>query len=1196
MAFVHLHTHTDYSLLDGAARIKDLVARARELDMPALAITDHGYMFGAIEFYRAARAAGIKPIIGCEVYFTTESRLQRDHKPDLNHLILLARNREGYQNLMRICSAAACDAFYYKPRVDAELLEQYSGGLIATSACMFGLVSRMVEEGNPEQAKHWAEYYARVFGPEHFWLEIQNHGSKTRNNVTQKQLCDGIASIAQEMGIGLVATNDVHYLHDGDEQAQDYLMCISSGKKVADEARMRAYKECYFKTEDEMRAIVGEYPGCYDNTARVADMVEDFDLIDDRMILPVFDVPTEQTEDEYLHSCALEGLKERYGDPLPAEVLERFEYEFSIISDPSKQTSGYFLIVADFIRWAREQGISVGAGRGSAAGSIIAYAMGITEVDPLKYGLMFERFLNPERTEMPDIDTDFDDKRRGEVVDYVREKYGVDHVARTITFGALKPKNAVRDIARILDEPIPLADKISSFVPTPLPQGMKCIDDVLRANSDFRAYLNAANDDAQAARRVVDAARNIEGLKRGEGVHACAVLITPERLDNYVPIKFDTKAKDGSGSIITQFDGETCASINLLKMDFLGLRNLSVVDDAIANIEKNHGVVIDKQKIPFDDPQTYAMLSRGESTGVFQLESAGMRSLLRQLKPTLFTEIIAIIALFRPGPMDWIPTYIARRAGTEKIDYFHDDLKPILEETFGVFVYQEQIMQLSMKLCGFSAAKADKLRKAMGKKKMDLLKSFSTEWVEGARAQGYSEQLARSIWDVVLPFAEYAFNKSHAAAYAFTTMRTAWLKAHYPGETMAAVLSSFLGKTDKLTEYTNLARDEGLEVLPPDVNSSERGFTYIPGEGIRYGLAGIKGVGHAVAECIIAAREQDGPFTSLHDFCTRIDAIVLNKRPLDALIKAGAFDSTGYTRKHLLQILEDGKMLKAVSRQRAEITSGQTSLFGMFGSEEADYTEDMPAPNDDEWPKPVKLQFEKEMCGMYLSDHPLNDYRQILRENSDMQLTPPTPAADTDDEGGEALDSLTLDGVTDDASDEFMIPNGFTGRFSGMITGIETRTTRDSGKPWAKAKLEDLGGSVEIILWPKTLEKVRANAPEALTDEAIVCVDGRYEENERGRTLFVNNMYRLVERTSTLRHKLIITTSTDTLQHADILADFKSVLVQNPGADSVELHLRDVVNGQTTVALMTEQVNSENENLQRRLQALFGRDSVRRAA
>lgn len=1144
--FVHLHTHTEYSLLDGASRIDGLMQKAQEFGMPAMAITDHGYMYGAIEFYKKATAAGIKPIIGCEVYFTPDSRFEKGSKPNLYHLILHARTDEGYRNLMALCSEAAVDGFYYHPRVDQELLERYAHGLCATSACVQGIISRSFEDGDPQAARRWAEYYARTFDPGCFYLEIQDHGIVLeRSGVSERQLGTAIAGLSREMGLPLVVTNDIHFVEKEDTRVQDLLICIGTNSMVAADDRMKSHPELYCKSPEEMAALYPEFPEAMSTTLELAEKCN-VNIELGKIILPAFEVPHGETETSQLRRICEENLKTHYGDPVPAEARERLDYELDIIDE--KGISAYFLIVADFIQWAKDQGIGVGPGRGSAAGSIVSYVMDITEVDPLKYDLLFERFLNPERTEMPDIDTDFDDVRRGEVIDYVRKKYGDDRVTQTITFAKLKARGAVRDAGRVMGYPYGTPDRISKEIPE---DPKITIDEALQQSSDLRKDYQA-NDDA---RQIIDGARAIEGLSRGEGVHACAVVICRDTLSNYVPIKYDTKG----GAVITQYDGATVAEIGLLKMDFLGLRNLSVIQDALDAIKVNHGVVVERDKIPFDDPETFAMLQRGATTGIFQLESESVRMLLKRLKPTQFTDIVATNALNRPGPLGSGTTdsFIARANGKEPISYFDDRLKSLLQETYGCFVYQEQVMRVAMTMSGFTAAEADKLRKAMGKKKLSELEKHEAHWKEGAVANGFDLKLAEKLWEIILPFAGYAFNKSHAVAYSFISMETAWLKAHYPAETMAAVLSSYLGRTDELIKYIGACRNENIPVLPPDINRSGVKFTAAPGEGIHFGLAGIKGVGEKVVENIIEAREAGGPFKTLQDFCARVSDKALNKKTIEALIKSGAFDSTGYPRRQLFAQLEDGKIIESARKQQADRAAGQVSLFDLFDADAAGFQEQVDPPQDSDWDKRLKLGFEKEVTGVYLSDHPLRGYEDAIAASTTCTI------ADLEEQR-----------------------NGFEGTFVGVVSSLAIRPTK-KGDMMATMTFEDLTGVMSAVLWPNVLEQVR----EFLAEDSIVKFRARLDRSE-GRPdqlVALKDTISLfaVERVDPATRTLAITALADTLRSAAAQEAFKTILRRYPGPNRVELHLQDLSGG-AAVAVMAEQVNAVGTNICDELDRIFG--------
>ncbi len=1153
MSFVHLHTHSEYSLLDGAARVKALVTRAVEFEMPALAITDHGYMYGAVDFYRSCMdpkigAGRVKPILGCEVYFTPDTRGKREGKPNLYHLLLLAKNNEGYRNLMALVSDAAVNGFYYKPQVDLELLERYSEGLIGTSACMSGILSKSIELGQPEEARKWAETYAGIFAPGDFYVELQEQGIVADNGVSQTQLNKALSGIAHDLGLPTVATNDIHYLTREDAKTQDLLLCIGTGSTVDQPGRMKfSCDEFYMKSPDEMHEALSDYSEALANTLEIAEKCN-VEIETGKIILPVFEVPQAHTTESYLRERCIEGLKERYGDPIPPEVIERLDSELDVVGP--KGIAAYFLIVQDFTLWAKERGIGVGPGRGSAAGSLISYALGITNLDPLANGLLFERFLNPERTEMPDIDMDFDDERRQEVIEYVREKYGSDKVAQIITFGTMKARAAVRDAGRVLGYPYGVPDKISKMISEDL---KATIDSSLKDNSEFEADYKANPDTA----RIVDAARSLEGIVRGEGVHAAGVVICRDPLHYYVPVKYDTKG----GSVITQYDGPTVADMGLLKMDFLGLRTLTVIADAVKNVERIHGVRLVPDEFPLDDPETFKLLQRADTVGVFQVESAGMRQLLKDLKPTTFADIVAVLALYRPGPLGsgMVKDFVDRKHGRRPVTYYDDRLKPILEETYGTVVYQEQVMRISMTMSGFSAAKADKLRKAMGKKQLDVLTPMREAWVEGARENGYDTKMAASMWEDILKFAEYAFNKSHSAAYGVITMQTAYLKAHYPLEYMAAVLTSYTGKTDKIVHYVAECNRAGYTVLPPDVNSSGRDFTPVPGEGIRFGLAGIRGVGQGVVDSIVEARDEGGRFTSLQDFCARVDIRQMNKKTLEALIKAGAFDSTGYTRKHLLSMM-DGCVDSAVKRAK-DVDSGQVSMFDLFAAEDSGFAEEIPAPDGDEWDKKMKLAFEKEMLGIYVSDHPLREIADSVRRAADYSL-----------------------GDIDELKD------GTFGWFAGILASVAAKPTK-KGSLMAITTLEDLDGSVEAVMFPQIYEKYR----DIVVVDAVLRLRAKLEDSDRGRKLIVQDLEPFDGAAfAKPPGRIIIATDGGALvngRHEKL----RRILEHFPGRDFVEMHVFDESQNKTIVCKMAETVNSDANGLHAELIELFGAEAIAEA-
>ena len=1149
--FVHLHTHSEYSLLDGHARISRLVARAAEVGQDALALTDHGAMYGAVEFYRAAKKAGVKPIIGCETYFTPDSRFKREGKQALYHLLLLAKNETGYRNLMAIVSEASTHGFYYKPRVDLELLQEHSEGLICTSACMSGIVSKSIEGGDVAEARRWAETYAGIFGDD-FYLEIQEQGIVADNGVSQKQLSAEIARMASEMGVGLVGTNDIHYVMAEDSKAQDLLLCVGTGSTVDDLSRMRfSSDQFYLKTADEMTGALADYPEALSNTVDIAAQCE-IELEFDRIILPRFEPDDGSTEPDFLRAECMRGLERRYGAPIPPGALERLETELEVIT--GKGLSAYFLIVADFVKWAKDNGIGVGPGRGSAAGSIISYALGITNLDPLEHGLLFERFLNPERMEMPDIDIDFDDERRLDVIDYVRQKYGEDRVAQIITYSTMKSRAAIRDAGRVLGYPYSIPDKVAKLVPERIdrkPDDGKDISDLTIALRDNAELRDAYQGDADT-KRIIDAALSLENVVRGEGIHAAAVVICRDPLHYYTPVKLDTKG----GSVITQYEGSVIADLGLLKMDFLGLRTLTVLAKAVAAIEEHHGVVIDLDSIPMDDAKTWQLLQRADTDGVFQVESPGMKRVLRDLKPTRFADLVAVVALYRPGPMDSIPDFIARKHGRAAITYYDDRIKHILEETYGAIVYQEQAMRITMEMGGFTAAKADKLRKGMGKKKMEIVDALEPEFMAGAAERGYDPKVAQRVWADMRKFGEYAFNKSHAAAYGLVSYQTAYLKAHYPLEYMAAVLTSYTGKSETIVKYIAACNQAGIKVLPPDVNSSGRDFTAVEGA-IRFGLAGIRNVGEAVVETIVAERKAGGPFTSLHDFCNRVDMRQANKKTLEALIKAGAFDSTGYTRKHLLSMM-DSCVDSAVKRQR-DADCGQISMFDLFCAEEHGMDDEVVPPNDDEWDKGIKLAFEKEMLGIYVSDHPLAEIRDTIERARTMSL-----------------------GATDEFRD------GQSGWFAGIVSGFERIATK-AGKLMATFTLEDLEGSMEGVLFPQTYEKYR----DTIAVDMVVRVRAKVERSDRGLKLIAHEIEPLAASGEFERppQTLMVRAPIELLANGNG-SRFKDILSRYPGRDHVVVQLQ-TGNGAKQLKMGEEyRVDAASSGLHAELKELLGTESV----
>ncbi|MHB8781131.1 MAG: DNA polymerase III subunit alpha, partial [Candidatus Geothermincolia bacterium] len=911
MSFVHLHTHTEYSMLDGACRIKDLLAAAQELSMPALAITDHGVMHGVIPFYEEARKAGVKPILGSELYVALGSRFDRNPGRDggPSHMVLLARNQEGYRNIMRMITISYFDGFYYKPRVDIEVLRQYSEGIIALTGCIKGHVPRLLLAGDEEKARQALQEYVGIFGEENLFVELQDQGLHE-----QKGLNPALASLAREVGVGLVATNDVHYVRRDDHLAHDVLLCIQTGSTMEQEDRLKfTGDQFYLKSEEEMAHVFSDYPEAIGSTAAIAARC-DVEVEFDRYLLPKYQIPDGHSLDSYLEALARDGLERFFrGTEGEAAARERLEYELGVIR--TMGFSGYFLIVWDFVRQAKESGIMVGPGRGSAAGSLVSYCLGITTVDPIRHGLLFERFLNPSRRTMPDIDIDFCYERRPEVIEYVTRKYGKERVAQIVTFSTMAARAAIRDAGRVFNIEYGKVDRIAKMIPDDI--GVT-IDAALTRSQELReAY---AGDGIVA--QIVDMAGKLEGMVRQDSIHAAGVVIADDNLSNYTPLQ----RKGAEAETVTQFDMKAVSRIGLLKMDFLGLRTLTVIGNALENIRTGRGVDIDLESLPLDDAETYAMLQRGESVGVFQLESSGMRALMRDLVPTCFEDLVPLVALFRPGPLGsgMVQDFVDRKHGRKPINYLHPSLEGILHETYGVLVYQEQVMQLAVQMAGYSLAEADILRGVIAKSKgKEAIREWGSEFVERAAAKGYDSELAEDIFEMVGEFGGYGFNKSHATGYALVSYQTAYLKANYPREFMAALLTSVINTKDKVPLYANECREMKIEVLPPDINKSNIGFTVVD-EGIRFGLSAVRNVGDAAVEAIIRARGA-GPFVSFEDFCEKVEAGVVNKRALESLIKSGAFDSLGYTRNHLLKIYDAALDIAVAKRRMAD--EGQFSLF-----------------------------------------------------------------------------------------------------------------------------------------------------------------------------------------------------------------------------------------------------------------------------
>ncbi|HUJ12817.1 MAG TPA: DNA polymerase III subunit alpha [Thermoanaerobaculia bacterium] len=972
MSFVHLHLHTEYSLLDGATRPDQLAKRVAQLGMPACAITDHGNMFGAVEFYNAMHAQGVKPIIGCEMYVAYGSRLDKagveDQAADAgsnNHLIVLAANDTGYHNLVKLVSYGYTDGFYYKPRIDKELLREYREGLIVLSSCLKGEVSQNLAGGNYAKAKEAALQYKEILGADNFFLEIQDHGIPD-----QQKIVPMMARLGEEVGLQLVGTNDSHYLEKSDAFAHEVLLCIGTGKTLGDERRMKFYSDdFYVKGPEEMRKVFAAYPQAVENTMRIADRI-DVKIATNGLHLPKFPVPQGFDATAYFEKIAREGLKKRLankkkpGKHEPQAYLDRLEHEIDIIKRMG--FPGYFLVVWDFIKFAKDHGIPVGPGRGSAAGSVVAWSMEITDIDPLDYDLLFERFLNPERISMPDIDVDFCMNRRGEVIEYVRRKYGEENVAQIITFGTMAARSVVRDVGRVLGLPYGFVDKVAKTIPA----GPEVT--LASAPQDSPALADAMKTDKEVA-KVIEIGSRLEGLARHAGMHAAGVVITPEPVTNFVPLYRTTRDE-----IVTQFDMRVVEKMGLLKMDFLGLRTLTVIDDAIKSVHAETGEKIDITAIPLDDPEVYRLFQEGRTKGVFQFESGGMVDVLRRAKPTKFEDLVAFNALYRPGALDagMVDEYVRRNNGVSKPKYLVPALKEILEETYGVIVYQEQVMQIARVVAGFSLGDADILRKAMGKKDKATMEKQRDKFVAGAVANGYPEQKATEIFDFIEPFARYGFPKAHAVTYALIAYQTAWLKVHDARHFMAALMTSEMDRTEQVVKFINEASQMGISILPPDINESNYSFTVV-GPNIRFGLGAVKGVGHSAIESILEARQKSGRFTSLHQFCESVDLRACNKKVIEALIKSGSFDSFGLTRRALFESVES--TADSAQRVKDERERGQSSLFGGVNGAPPSGGPERLKPVIQEWPEEEKLRHEKETLGFYITGHPLNKYVEELR-------------------------------------------------------------------------------------------------------------------------------------------------------------------------------------------------------------------------
>lgn len=1092
--FCHLHLHTEYSLLDASGKIKKLVKKAKELGMESMAITDHGVMYGCVDFYKEAKEAGIKPILGCEIYVASKSMHIKNVDKDnaTNHLVLLVKNETGYDNLMKIVSTASIEGFYYKPRVDHDFLREHSEGIIALSACLGGEVQKALLNDNYEKAKEVALLYKDIF-KEGFYLELQNHGMEEQRKVNELNI-----RLSKETGIPLVATNDVHYIEQKDSKSHDILMCIQTGKTVEDQDRRRyPSDQFYLKSADEMYDMFSYVEEALENTIKIADQCN-FDYEFHVSKLPKFPLPEGEYDPYiYLRDTCFKGLLERYSvfDEIKNEeydydkifkmreeneeakkLIDRLDYELGVINQMGYVD--YFLIVWDFIRYSNEHGIPTGPGRGSAAGSIVAFTLGITKIDPIKYSLLFERFLNPERVSMPDIDSDFCYERRQEVIDYVVEKYGEKNVSQIITFGTMAARACIRDVGRAMNYSYAEFDRIAKMIPTML--GIT-IEKALELNPE----LKLAYDTDVRVKNLIDVSKDLEGLPRHSSTHAAGVVIASKPLVEYVPLQKNEEM------IVTQFGMNTLEELGLLKMDFLGLRTLTVMNDAIKMIKYNRGVDIDLDKIDFDDKEVYKMIGEGKTAGVFQLESAGMVSFMKELKPDSLEDIIAGISLYRPGPMAEIPRYIERKRNPEKVEYLTPELEDILNVTYGVMVYQEQVMEIVRKLAGYSMGRSDLVRRAMSKKKHKVMEEERKNFiygiedsdgnieVPGCLRNGISEDVANKIYDMMMDFASYAFNKSHAAAYAVVGYQTAYLMRYYPVEMIAAMLNSVMGINEKVAGYIKFAESLGIQVIPPDINRSFSKFT-VEGDKIIFGLAAIRNVGVNVVEGIVKAREEKGQFTSIIDFINKLDFATINKRAVESLIKAGAFNSFGVFRSKLLAVYE--KLMDGVAGDKKRNIDGQISLFSI--EEDIDIPE-VNYPDIKEFNKKHLLSMEKEMTGMYLSGHPLDEYEKSLK----MQTT---TSINNIFEVYKAMEENISKGINiEEMSDEMPIKDNQTVILGGILTEVKQKVTRNN-TIMAFLKLEDLSGEIEVIVFPRTLDRVR----ESISEDALVTIKGRISLKE----------------------------------------------------------------------------------------------------
>ena len=1163
-SFVHLHVHTEYSMLDGAARVGDLVAEVARQQMPAIAMTDHGNVFGAFDFYKQATSVGVKPIIGIEAYVAPESRHEKKRvqwasggDDDVSgggaytHMTILAENNQGLANLFRLSSLASLEGYYYKPRMDRELLSRYAEGLIATTGCPGGEIQTRLRMGNYREALRAASDYRDIFGASNFYLELMDHGIDIENRVRADLL-----KLAKELKLPLLATNDLHYTFAEDGAAHEALLCVQSGSTLADPKRFKFDNhEFYVKTAAQMRELFKDIPESCDNTLLIAERCN-VTLREGENLLPRFEVPQGESEDSWLRALSHEGLKSRLGDRVTTVHLQRLDYELDVMIKMG--FPGYFLVVADLCSHAREVGIRVGPGRGSAAGSLVAYALGITGLDPLEHGLLFERFLNPERISMPDIDLDFDERRRSEMIRYATEKYGDDRVAQIITYGTIKSKQALKDATRVLGYPYAIGEKLTKALPPSVMGkditlgGVFDKDDPRHGEAgEFRTLYDTDAD----SKRVVDLAKGLEGLKRQWGVHAAGVILSREPLLDVIPIH----RREADGAIITQFDMGACEATGLLKMDFLGLRNLSVLDDALQNIKLNLDIDIVLEDLPLSDQKTFELLSRGDTLGVFQLDGGPMRALLRSMAPDSFADISAVIALYRPGPMgeNAHNNYADRKNGRKPVEAIHPELREplaeILGDTYGLIVYQEQVMAIAQKVAGFSLGRADLLRKAMGKKNKEILDKEYIPFEAGMKANGFGDAAIKRLWEVLIPFSDYAFNRAHSAGYGVVSFWTAYLKANYPTEYMAALLTSVRDDKDKSALYLSECRRMGISVLPPDVNESNSEYTP-RGKDIRFGLAAIRNVGEGVVASIKSAREAKGAFTSFGDFLAKVDAQVCNKKTIESLIKAGAFDELGHHRKGLVAVHLTA--IDAVIESKRAEAIGQFDLFGDVGGTQMSGLEiDIPAG---EWDKATLLAFEREMLGLYVSDHPLLGVEHILRSNTDMSISALL------DDGG--------------------VQEGFV-TIGGLITGISRKVSRQ-GSSWAIVTVEDLEGALEVLFFSNTYNQYALT----LIEDRVVTIRGRVDRREDQVRFSAFEMSPL-DITSAPVGPLLISLPISSCT-PPIVERIKEILRSHPGKREVHLQINDA--GANTMMKIDALVTS-SPSLSADLKSILGPDCLVRS-